>query len=200
MINRIPCKCLLISSLSGLTRKRGMARASLAIPTRFLVAPDKLDIKRQKHGILYVATWWTGTEILQSIWARKHVWKYTYTYRNLKTSHVMRLWFFSSSINSFFNRASAAIHTYSGGRCLMFSRTRRLLPYFMCAKSESSGEPARMRRLAWAFACPHCIKYHDLMSWPKQWYACIVTYLGSVEALAGCWSWFFPMILMEAQI
>ena len=55
MINRIPCKCLLISSLSGLTRKRGMARASLAIPTRFLVAPDKLDIKRHKHGILYVS-------------------------------------------------------------------------------------------------------------------------------------------------
>ena len=54
MINKIPCKCLLISSLSGLTRKRGMARASLAIPTRFLVAPDKLDIKRHKHGILYI--------------------------------------------------------------------------------------------------------------------------------------------------
>ena len=54
MINRIPFKCLLISSLSGLTRKRGMARTSLAIPTRFLVAPDKLDIKRHKHGILYV--------------------------------------------------------------------------------------------------------------------------------------------------
>ena len=54
MINRIPCKCLLISSLSGLTRKRGMARASLAIPTRFLVAPDKLDIKIHKLGILYV--------------------------------------------------------------------------------------------------------------------------------------------------
>ena len=31
-----------------------MARASLAIPTRFLVAPDKLDIKRHKHGILYL--------------------------------------------------------------------------------------------------------------------------------------------------
>ena len=54
MINRIPCKCLLISSLSGLTRKRGMGRASLAIPTRFLVAPDKLDIKRHKLGILYL--------------------------------------------------------------------------------------------------------------------------------------------------
>ena len=28
---------------SGLARKRGMARTSFAIPTRFLVAPDKLD-------------------------------------------------------------------------------------------------------------------------------------------------------------
>ena len=58
MINRIPFKCLLISSLSGLTRKRGMARTSLAIPTRFLVAPDKLDIKRHKHGILYIPLLW----------------------------------------------------------------------------------------------------------------------------------------------
>ena len=55
MINRIPCKCLLIWSLSGLTRKRGMARQSLAILTRFLVAPDKLHIKRHQHGILYLS-------------------------------------------------------------------------------------------------------------------------------------------------
>ena len=54
MINRIPCKCILILSLSGLIRKRGMARQSLVIPTRFLVAPDKLHIKRHEHGILYV--------------------------------------------------------------------------------------------------------------------------------------------------
>ena len=52
-INRIPCKCLLILSLSGLTRKRGMARQSLAIHTRFLVAPDKLHIKRHEHAIFY---------------------------------------------------------------------------------------------------------------------------------------------------
>ena len=30
--------------------------------------------------------------------------------------------------------------------------TLRLLPYFMCANSEGSGETAQMRRLAWAFA------------------------------------------------
>ena len=44
MINRIPCKCLLISSLSGLTR----LDSSYA-------APDKLDIKRHKNGIIYIS-------------------------------------------------------------------------------------------------------------------------------------------------
>ena len=32
----------------------------------------------------------------------------------------------------------------SGARCLMFCRTLRLLPYFMCANSEGSGEPVRI--------------------------------------------------------
>ena len=54
MISRIPCSCLLIWNLSDLTRKGGMARHSLAIHTRFLVAPDKLHIKRHEHGILYL--------------------------------------------------------------------------------------------------------------------------------------------------
>ena len=35
----------------------------------------------------------------------------------------------------------------------------------MCANSEDSGETARMRRLAWAFAGRLCDKYHNLMSW-----------------------------------
>ena len=60
-------------------------------------------------------------------------------------SHAMRLWYFSSSVNSFFKRACAAI-------------------YFMCANSESSGETAQMRRLAWAFAGHICDKYYNLMS------------------------------------
>ena len=34
----------------------------------------------------------------------------------------------------------------------------------MCANSEGSGETARMRRLAWAFAGRLCDKYHNLMS------------------------------------
>ena len=35
----------------------------------------------------------------------------------------------------------------------------------MCANSEGSGETARMRRLAWAFAGRLYDKYHKLMSW-----------------------------------
>ena len=50
---------------------------------------------------------------------------------------------------------------------MIFVRTLRLLPYFMCANSEGSGETARMRRLAWAFAGRLCDKYHNLMSWLK---------------------------------
>ena len=52
-----------------------------------------------------------------------------------------------------------------GARCLIFDRTLRLPPYFMCANSEGSGETARMLRLAWAFAGRLCDKYHNLMSW-----------------------------------
>ena len=37
----------------------------------------------------------------------------------------------------------------------------------MCANSEGSGETARMRRVARAFAGRLCGKYHNLMSWPK---------------------------------
>ena len=73
-------------------------------------------------------------------------------------SHVMRLWYFSSSVNSFFKRACAAIQW---ARCLIFGRTLRLLPYFMCAKSEGSDETAWMHRVAWAFAGRLC-KYHNL--------------------------------------
>ena len=47
----------------------------------------------------------------------------------------------------------------------MFGRTLRLLPFFMCANSEGSGETARLRRFAWAFTGRICDKYHSLMSW-----------------------------------
>ena len=61
--------------------------------------------------------------------------------------------------------SNARAQPSSGGRCLIFSRTLRLLPYFMCANSEGSGEAERMRRLAKAFAGRLCDKYHNLMSW-----------------------------------
>ena len=54
-------------SLSGLTRKHGMAQTSLAIPTHFLVVPDKIDIKRHKHGILYLSQ-------LMRLWYLSHRW------------------------------------------------------------------------------------------------------------------------------
>ena len=47
----------------------------------------------------------------------------------------------------------------------LIGRTVRLLPYFMYANREGSGETARMRRLAWAFAGRLCDKYHNHMSW-----------------------------------
>ena len=75
----------------------------------------------------------------------------------------MILWYFSSSVNSHSSNAHA--QPSSAARCLIFSRTLRLLPYSMCANSEGSGETARMRRLAWAFAGRLCDKYHNLMSW-----------------------------------
>ena len=36
-------------------------------------------------------------------------------------------------------------------KIMIFYQTLRLLPYFMCANSEGSGETAQMRRLTWAF-------------------------------------------------
>ena len=63
--------------------------------------------------------------------------------------------------------SNAHVQPSSGYRCLIFGWTLRLLPYFMSANSEGSGETARMRRLAWAFAGRPCDKYHSLMSWLK---------------------------------
>ena len=46
---------------------------------------------------------------------------------------------------------------------LLFGRTVRLLPYFMCANSEGSGVTVRMRRLTWAFAGAYVIS--TIISW-----------------------------------
>ena len=76
-------------------------------------------------------------------------------------SRSTRLWYFSSSVKSFFKRACVAIQwgQMSG---LLVGPFVYLLPYFMCANSEGSDETARMRRLAWAFAVHLCDKYHNL--------------------------------------
>ena len=77
-------------------------------------------------------------------------------------SRIMRLWHLSPSVNSIFKQACAAIHWATR---LIFGQALRLLPYFMCANSEGSGETAWMHSLAWAFAVCLCDKYHKLMSW-----------------------------------
>ena len=46
-------------------------------------------------------------------------------------SHLMRLWYFLSSVNSFFKRDA---RQYSGARGLIFRRTLCLLPYVMCCE------------------------------------------------------------------
>ena len=74
----------------------------------------------------------------------------------------MRLWFVSSSVNSFLKRAHA--QRSIGTRCLIFGRTLRLLPYFMCANNEGSGE-TRGCAGSPAFAGRLCDKYHNHMSW-----------------------------------
>ena len=56
----------------------------------------------------------------------------------------------------------------SGARCLIFGQTFYLLPYFVCANSEGSGETAWISRLAQAFAGRLCDKYPLLMSWVLQ--------------------------------
>ena len=77
----------------------------------------------------------------------------------------------------------------SGARCL-FGRTLRLLPHFMCANSEGSGETARMRRLAWAFACRLYDKYHNLMCWlilfvRPYWNTCLFAILWPARKFAA---------------
>ena len=95
----------------------------------------------------------------------------------------MWLWYFSSSVNSS-NRA----------RCLIFSRTLRILPYFMCANSKGSGETVWMRRLAWAFAGRLCDKYHNLMSWLKGFWmggcknGCCGQQVATWKWMQTCWT------------
>ena len=72
---------------------------------------------------------------------------------------------FNNGAISWTHSSNAHVHPSSGAVCMIFGRTLRLFPYFMCANSDGSGETVRMRRLAWAFAGRLCDKYHNLMSW-----------------------------------
>ena len=64
--------------------------------------------------------------------------------KEIKMSHLMRLWHFSSSVNSFLKHACALAQSSNGARCLLFGRTFRLLPCFMFANSKGSGKNVQM--------------------------------------------------------
>ena len=121
---------------------------------------DKAQIKQfcSFHGTQTSFRWWENcncfklvTYFIRMKWANEN-----------EMSHIMRLWHFSSSINSFFKRACTAIQW-----CLIFGWTLRLLTYLMCANSEGSSETVQMCRLVWAFTGHLCDKCHNLMSWLK---------------------------------
>ena len=63
------------------------------------------------------------------------------------------------------NLENAHAQQSTGATHLIFGQTLCLLPYFMCANSEGSGETAQMLSLAWVFAVRLWDKYHNLMSW-----------------------------------
>ena len=79
-------------------------------------------------------------------------------------SQLMRLWHFSSFVNTFFKRACAAIRG-RGELDVWFLVGPFDYFHTSCANSEGFCETVRMRRLAWAFAGRLCDKYHNLMSW-----------------------------------
>ena len=62
---------------------------------------------------------------------------------NYQTSHVMRLWYFSSSEKT--HSSNALTQPSSRARCLIFGRTLRLLPYFMCSCVRTAKALARLR-------------------------------------------------------
>ena len=85
--------------------------------------------------------------------------KQTYhkTRSNIK-SQLMRLWHFSSSVNSFFSCAcTVGLDVYFLVGPFVYFHTS--------FERTAMAETARMRRLAWAFTGRLCDKYHNLMSW-----------------------------------
>ena len=76
----------------------------------------------------------------------------------------MRLWYFSSSVNSLFKCPCAAIQWAWMSDIWLDPLSTSIL--HVC-NNEGSGKTARMCRLAWAFAGCLCDMYHNLMSWLK---------------------------------
>ena len=56
--------------------------------------------------------------------------------KNEPTHEILALFVLHKKIHSW----NTHVQPYSGARCLVFGHTLRLLPYFMCANSEGSGE------------------------------------------------------------
>ena len=116
---------------------------------------------------IYISAHWTVT--LEISKRSERQWKLPLKASNI-AANILK-WAISWDYGTFrppqYHSSNAHAQLSSRARCLMFGRTLRLLPYFMCANSEGSGETALMRGLAWAFVVRLCDKYHNLMSWLK---------------------------------
>ena len=88
-------------------------------------------------------------------------------------SRLMRLWHLSPSVNAKFSNT----HAQQSNRAtrLIFGQTLCLLPYFICANSEGSGETTRMRSLTWAFAPAHPLFAYAIST--------IISWAGSFKSL-----------------
>ena len=119
--------------------------------------PDKMLYHRlcvSRHTVILV---W------QSMWMWIRLLNTVITVMNKPETCLFLSWPISWDYGTHSSNAHA--QPSNGARCRVFGRTLRLLPYFMWANSEGSGETTRMRRLAWAFAGRLCDKYHNLVSW-----------------------------------
>ena len=114
--------------------------------TKQYTAAQQRDAARQPAAIQYPAAVQKpapaqqpfATDVLQAV--SSYVISGVAHGRKLQLSHVMRLWYFSSSKPTLLT--SMRIHPV--GLIFVFGRTLGLLLYLMCANSESSGETARL--------------------------------------------------------
>ena len=109
----------------------------------------------QRNNFLIVLTYCDWRFIIQGL-------------KDYDLSHVMRLWYFSSSVKLILQTHMRS-QSSSGARCLIFGQTLRLLPYFMCANSEGSGETAQQPE-------PSLVAYviSTIISWAGSFTVCIL--------------------------